>query len=150
MENQTLKTITMKKIIEGMLRIALHANPASPEKNQRAVDARISEGLEKWIAGKGYCQSEQSLADVAEAIDVSPDSLSYFCTTVLGDRFTTFRKRLRIEEAHRIIKEHPDYRIVKVAYMVGILDKGNFRKQFYEFYHCSPSEWQQKCRKNRK
>jgi len=135
----------MKKIVSSLLRIAMRINSASAEKNQRAVDVKIAASIQKWIEEKGFCCSDQTLSDVAERLDVSAEALSFYCSTVLGVRFSTFRKQLRMQEAHRIIKADPHCRIVKVAYSVGIMDKGNFRRQFYEMFHCSPSEWQKIC-----
>ena len=135
----------MKKIISYLLRLMMRVNASRPEKNQRLLDARIASGLEKWIEEKGYCQSDMNLSDVAAMLDVSAEALSYYCTTTLGKRFSSLRKDLRIKEAHRLIAAHPRLPLVRVAFSVGIHDKGNFRRQFFELSNYTPGEWRRQC-----
>ena len=117
------------------------------ETHQRKVDARIIRKLKLWVEEKRYCLTDQSLADVATSFEVSEETLSYFFSTVIKERFTSFRRILRLEEAHRIIMDEPDCKILDVASRVGIPDKCNFRKQFHMRYGCSPSEWRSLCAK---
>ncbi len=106
---------------------------------------KIASCLQKWVAEKRYCLTDLSLSDVAEEFGVTSQSLSYFFATVVKERFSTFRKCLRLEEAKRIILEEPGCKLLVVAARVGIPDKCNFRKQFHEKYGLSPSEWQKQC-----
>ena len=124
-------------------------NAAVSSSNQRNVDRKISMALQEWIAAKKYCIPDQSLQDVAKDLDVSPSSLSYYCTTVLRERFSSFRKKLRLMEARRIIEQDPYEKLINVAFMVGIQDKCNFRRQFFEIYGISPSEWREMCKKKK-
>lgn len=135
----------MKKIVSYLLRAMLRSNSFFAEKSQRAVDARIAAGLEKWVEDKGFCRSDQSLEDVAALFDVSAEALSFYCSAVMGERFSTMRKNLRLHEARRLIAENPREHLTKIAYSVGILDKGNFRKQFYGLFRCTPGEWREDC-----
>jgi len=130
-----------------MLHCLLHAKSAAVKSSQRPLDDRITAGLETWIDEKGFCRTDENLAEVAERIGVSPDALSYYCSNIIGEHFGTFRKRLRLEEAKSLIKEDPQRTLISVAASVGILDRGNFRRQFYELYGYSPSEYRQKCLK---
>jgi len=128
------------------MRAFLRANSAVAGSSQRKVDEKITRALELWIAEKRYCLPEQTLQDVARDLDVSAEAFSYYCTNVLGERFGSFRKKLRMAEARRIIEQEPECRMVNVAFRVGIADKCNFRRQFFEMYGCAPSEWKRRCR----
>ena len=133
-----------RKAFTGMVNYLIRAYSGISAPTQRSVNSRISRKLPVWIAEKRFCLSE-TLIQVAEYFGASEEELSYYFATVVGERFTTFRKRLRLEEARQIIRDNPELRILVVANMVGIVDKCNFRKQFFAMYGYSPSEWQKKC-----
>lgn len=140
----------MKKFLFGFLRAYMRANSVISGSNQRKLDEKISRALEAWIVDKKYCIPNQTIQDVADELDVSAEAFSYYCTTVLGERFGSFRKKLRIEEAKRIIEEEPECKMVNVAFRVGIHDKCNFRRQFFEICGCPPSEWKKRCLRKKK
>ncbi|MBR5924608.1 MAG: AraC family transcriptional regulator, partial [Bacteroidales bacterium] len=122
----------MKKIMPALIGLLMRVSSTVVDPTQKNVNKRISRQFHLWVAEKRYCQPDISLADVAEEFGVSVEALSYFFSVVVGQRFTSIRKKLRLEEARRIICEHPEYKIVMVANIVGIQDKCNFRKQFHE------------------
>ena len=115
---------------------------------QKKINEKISKKLHLWIAEKKYCIPDMSVAEVAEEFGVSEEELSCFFSTVMDSRFSSVRKRLRLEEARRLINEYPNMKIIQVANRVGIRDKCNFRKQFRELFGCSPSEWKAECSKS--
>ena len=120
------------------------------EPSQRTVNERIARQFHLWIAEKKYCRHDMSMAEVAEEFGVSEEALSFYFSSVVGERFSSFRKRLRLEEARRLICENPDSKLSHVASRVGIPDKCNFRKQFYSVYGIPPSEWQRQCAEMKK
>lgn len=140
----------MKKVFSVFIECLMRCYSTVSEPSQRAVNARIARKIHLWIAEKKYCLPDTTVADVAEEFGVSEDALSFYFTNVVGERFCTFRKKLRLEEARRIICENPDLMLNHVASKVGIPDKCNFRKQFHAAYGCSPSEWKKQCAEMKK
>ncbi len=140
----------MKKLYSRILSMLLHANTKRSATALSSVNRKISKGIQKWIEDKGFCRSDQTVSDFAEEIGVTEESLAYYSSAVLGERFSTFRKRLRLTEAHRLIEENPKEKIHVIAFRVGISDKANFRRQFYEQYGMAPSEWQKECMTRKK
>ena len=126
-----------------------HENRSSEPAFQIRINKRIAKKLRHWVAEKRFCNPECSLADVAEEFEVTPDALSYYFSTVIRLRFTTFRKHHRLEEAKRIIYDEPGCKLLLVASRVGITDKCNFRKQFHERYGFGPRAWQIRCEQMR-
>lgn len=120
------------------------------EQSQGSLNARIARHFHLWVAEKKYCRPDMSLSDVAEEFGVSEEALSYYFTNVVGERFCSIRKKLRLEEARRLICQNPDMKLNRVANRVGITDKCNFRKQFHSVYGFPPSEWQRRCKEMRK
>ena len=135
----------MKKVFSFMLRMLMRCYSTVAESSQRSVNAKIARQFHLWVAEKKYCRQDLSMSDVAEEFGVSEEALSFYFTNVAGERFSTIRKKLRLEEARRLICEDPSRKLSHVANTVGILDKCNFRKQFFSVYGIPPSEWQRQC-----
>ena len=135
----------MKKIFSFMLRMLMRCYSSVVESSQRSVNAKIARQFHLWVAEKKYCRQDLSMSDVAEEFGVSEEALSFYFTNVAGERFSTIRKKLRLEEARRLICEDPSRKLSHVAHTVGIPDKCNFRKQFFSVYGIPPSEWQRQC-----
>lgn len=135
----------MNKVFSIMIKLLMRCYSTIAEPSQRTLNARIARQFHLWIAEKKYCRPDLSMADVAEEFGVSEEALSFYFSNVVGDRFSSFRKKLRLEEARRLICENPACKLSHIANRVGIPDKCNFRKQFYSVYGFPPSEWQRQC-----
>ena len=140
----------MNKVLSIMIKLLMRCYSTFAEPSQRTVNERIARQFHLWIAEKKYCRHDMSMAEVAEEFGVSEEALSFYFSSVVGERFSSFRKRLRLEEARRLICENPDSKLSHVASRVGIPDKCNFRKQFYSVYGIPPSEWQRQCAEMKK
>ena len=140
----------MNKVLSIMIKLLMRCYSTIAEPSQRTVNERIARQFHLWIAEKKYCRHDMSMAEVAEEFGVSEEALSFYFSSVVGERFSSFRKRLRLEEARRLICENPDSKLSHVASRVGIPDKCNFRKQFYSVYGIPPSEWQRQCAEMKK
>ena len=135
----------MKKVMPALIEWLMRFYSSAVEPSQRNVNDKIARKLHLWVAEKRYCRTDCTMADVADEFGVSVEALAYYFTNVVGERFGVVRKKLRLEEARRIICENPDCKIVVVGNKVGIPDKCNFRKQFHEAFGYSPSEWRKRC-----
>ena len=82
---------------------------------------------------------------VADELGVSKEQLSFYFSNRIHRRFDTWRMELRIEEAKILLVDFPDVPASAVGAMVGIPDKSNFRRQFYEQTGFTPSEWRAAC-----
>ena len=91
-------------------------------------------------------QTYQNMGDVAEKFGISKDELSWYCHSTYGCGFLSIRKELRIFEAKRIIEENPYLPLNTIGEMVGISDKTNFRRQFYEVTGETPQEWRDRVK----
>ena len=106
----------------------------------RWLKEEVVASMDKWFKDKGYCQSDQNMGDVAERFGISKEELSWYCHAIYGCGFLSIRKELRIYEAKRIIEENPFLPLNTIGEMVGITDKTNFRRQFYEVTGETPQE----------
>mgnify|MGYP002622229865 FL=1 len=112
--------------------------------NKPWFNREINEKMEKWLGEKGYVASDQKMSQVAESFGVSKDELSWYCRNTFGKSFLTLRKELRIREARRLIAENPAVPLSNIGEKVGINDKTNFRRQFYEVMGMTPQEFRDK------
>ena len=107
---------------------------------EKTID-EIRDRLEKWIDRKGYMKRDISYADVLEEIGVEVGLMRRYMKDVHGTDFRTWRNRLRIEAAVRILMEYPNSSIEQVSDRVGYNDSSNFHKDFKKRYGISASAY---------
>ena len=102
---------------------------------------RIGQAVEAWIRDRGHFRPLPSIEAMAADIGVQPDQLTVYIRLRTGKAPLSWRKDLRIEEAKRLLAEHPALPVSTVAELVGIGDKSNFKRQFTQATQMSPSAW---------
>ncbi len=102
---------------------------------------RLGVALKKWVDKKNYVVSDVSTESIAESLDTDILTFREYFRQVVGEDFRTWRQRLRIEEACRLMVEDPSMSYEIVSEAVGINDRSNFKKSFAKFKGMSPSEW---------
>lgn len=127
-------------LFDGVLKRIVRRGSRSRNGIQRAMNARTTLALEKWVMDKDFCLVE-TMDEIADRLGISKSQLSDYCHVVVRDNFPTWRKKLRIMEAQRLWKEDPSLTVVMVAALVGIQDKSNFRRQFFEVTGQNVSKW---------
>lgn len=108
---------------------------------RQAAFERLETALLKWIADKSYLESDIPTARIAESLGTDIFTFRDYFRDKKGEDFRTWRQRLRIEEACRIMKKHPETSYELVAGTVGINDRSNFKKTFTKIVGMSPKEW---------
>ena len=121
---------------------------------EREIAKRIARNLKQWCADKKYCQSNCSVEEVAEDLDVTADQLRRFFLCYIQIKFVAWRKKMRINYARELLLKFPEAPLEQIGILVGINDKANFRRQFIEETGISPTHWKdihsRKCRRNRR
>jgi len=109
-----------------------------PEKTMEAD----REKLEAWMAAeKPYLNPEFKLMDLREVLPMNRTYLSQFINDTYGCPFYQFVNRYRIEEAQRLMREHPDMRLSDVATRSGFSSRESFARTFTQVTGLSPREW---------
>ena len=111
---------------------------------QRRVQQRIGEAVDKWIVQKGYTKILPTLEAIASDIGVPPDQLSIYIRIRSRKSVLTWRKELRIWEARELLRHYPELPISMIGEMVGIDDKTNFKRQFLQLVGTTPRDWREK------
>lgn len=101
---------------------------------------KIDKVVEKWIAQGGYLHHDIKSADVAKDLKIPRSHLLAWVKASGYESFTRWITTLRIEEAKRLLTEHPDYSIEYVADHCGI-SRTHFHSVFKKETGVSPTRY---------
>ena len=105
----------------------------------------VAEAASQWTEQGGYRQAGINIPSAAEAIGVPRYLLSAWLKHQ-GYTYAKWMTALRIEEALRVIKEHPDWSNETVASHCGFSDRSYFQRKFKETTGQTPAEYLERCK----
>ena len=118
---------------------------ASGEEQVELKEADYAQLFEQWmVAEKPYCNPEFKLMDIRSVLPMNRTYLSQFINDTYGCSFYQFVNRYRIEEAKRLMQEHPEMKISEIAAHSGFSSSSSFSRVFSRETGLSPSEWSKK------
>lgn len=98
--------------------------------------------LAQWMEQqKPYLNPEFQLIDLRAVLPMNRTYLSRFIRDEFGCTFYQFVNKYRIEEAKRLMTEHPDLKIADVAAQCGFSSQSVFAQTFSKVTGMSPREW---------
>ena len=101
----------------------------------------IISAVAQWTAQGGHLRQELNIQTVADEMHVQRSQLSAWLKTTEWEVFATWLTYLRIEEAKRMLKEHPDWSNDYVAQHCGFSSRTYFQKKFKEIAGVPPGEF---------
>ena len=101
---------------------------------------RVTAAIAQWTAQGGHRKSGLNKSMVAGQMGVSVNLLSQWLRH-RNQNFWDWLSDLRIEEAKRIIRQHPDWTNEAIADHCGFNDRSAFQKKFKEKTGMTPTEW---------
>lgn len=103
---------------------------------------RIIENLQSYMKSeRPFLDEDLKLADVADAMHITPHQLSEILNERLGRNFARFVNQYRIEEARRLLLEESDRTVLSIALAVGFNSKSAFNGAFLDFCGVTPSQF---------
>lgn len=90
---------------------------------------------------KLFVDEDVSLDQIATHIGISSTQLSEILNSVMGIDFRNFINRYRVEEAKRLLMEHPDRSILHIAGAAGFNSKATFNRNFKVATGITPMEY---------
>ena len=127
------------KLKQRIMRSLFHKEQAPSEY------AQVEEAMRYYRDKKLFCNPDPTITEVANRLKLqSVEIHRYFLSQ--GIDFRTWRTKLRIEEAKRLLLMYPEETVSVVGRRVGINDRSNFCSQFKTFVGDTPQNW----RKNQK
>jgi len=112
----------------------------TPYNNPKPQWAEIKEQI---LSQKIYSKQGITLDEMSRLVGIERADLSSFLAKEEEKTFSNWVNWLRIEEGKRILKDEPNYTLIKVSSMLGFSEQSNFSKQFKLLTGCSPSVWRQ-------
>lgn len=85
-----------------------------------------------------------TVEQLAATLSVSKHTLSRMVNTEEGVNFNTFIGGLRVSEAQKMMREHPEMALSEIAMGVGYSEQSNFSRQFKASTGFTPGEFRKK------
>ncbi len=130
--------------------IIFHSKPwmENAEEEEEEEEAKIESNadnrakLEQWMkTDKPYLNPEFRLLDLRQVLPLNRTYLSQLINAEYGCNFYQFVTNYRIEEAKRLMTEHPDMTMEDVAKQCGFSSARSFYRAFDREVEMTPKEW---------
>ncbi|MBZ4646881.1 MAG: two-component system, response regulator YesN [Petroclostridium sp.] len=144
-ENEVIKTV--QKCIIDIEKERLQQRETNQPKNR--FEELKGTGMRKIIREvvdyvNKYYNKKVSLASAADFVHLNPSYLSKLFCEEMGEPFTRYLMKVRIQKAKELLKE-PRYKIYEVGDRVGYSDIKYFVKIFKDMEGMTPAEYRKKC-----
>lgn len=106
------------------------------------VNAEYRATLEQWMdSEKPYRNPDFRLLDLKQVLPINRTYLSQFINSEYGCNFYQFVTNYRIEDAKRMMAEHPDWKLQDIAEKCGFSSPVVFSRIFTRETGITPHEW---------
>lgn len=105
----------------------------------KEIETKVNE----WKRHKHYRQHGLKMRDAAEQLGISTSSLSNYVNTVEKMNFSAWINSLRVEEAKKLMQNHPELTIYDIGYKVGHPRPDSFKQAFITITGQTPDEWRE-------
>lgn len=122
----------------------LHSTAPEEEKEEESnpVNAAYRATLDAWLEKeKPYHNSDFQLTDLRQVLPLNRTYLSQFINAEYGCSFYHWVNGLRIEEAKRLMTEHPEMTMEDVSARCGFSSVRSFYRAFSRETGLAPKEW---------
>jgi AraC-like DNA-binding protein len=112
------------------------------EEEPDPANAAYRATLEAWIEKeKPYLNPDFQLTDLRQVLPMNRTYLSQFVNSEYGCSFYQWVSGLRIEEAKRLMTEHPELKIKDISQRCGFASPTTFTRTFLRETGKTPREW---------
>ena len=109
---------------------ALQKQPAPDPVAPVSTDDPHPDRLVAWIERGGFLETDKAVEVIAQELDMNLAQFHAYFSKVVGEDFRTWRVRKRIEHAQQLLREHPDWTMMRIAQASGFNDRSYFYQQF--------------------
>ena len=106
---------------------------------------RLEKSLEAWQARQGWREPVRTVGEAAERLGTDTGTLYAYFRDRIGLDFRTWRTRLRLEDAKRMLADNPHLPPADAARLCGFSNRSNFSRQFLAYTGQTPAQWQKKA-----
>jgi len=101
---------------------------------------RVDLAVDAWIAKRGHLKAGLNMPSAAEEIGVPRYLLSAWLRQK-GVRYSDWLAEMRIDEAKRVMRDHPDWSNETIAEHCGFCDRTYFQRKFKEITGITPHDF---------
>ena len=124
-------------------------NAEEEEDDDDAVKRGYREKLDAWMeTEKPYLNPDFRLVDLMKVLPMNRTYLSKFINVEYDCSFFQFVTKYRIEEAQRLMREHPEMRLQEIAERSGFSSATVFSRTFAKETGLTPTEWMESLYKS--
>ena len=106
---------------------------------------RLEKALDAWQARQGWREPVRTVGEAAERLGTDTGTLHVYFRERVGLDFRTWRTRLRLEDAKRMLSENPLLPPADAARLCGFSNRSNFSRQFLAYTGLTPAQWQKRA-----
>jgi len=109
-------------------------------------DKQLAKAIDSWIEKKGYLDNTKSVKEIAHEMGFYYPVIKDYIQATTGEDFRSWRIRLRIQEAMRLMAEKPDILISDLVIMTGFNDRAFFYRCFQKVAGMTIREYRESLR----
>ena len=113
------------------------------EQTERAVDEQTERAVERWTSRGGHRTAGITSPVAAAEIGIARHQLTAWVKQSGYESFSQWMTALRIDEAKRVLLEHPDWSSEAVADYCGFNSRQYFHAVFRQHTGITPTQYQQ-------
>lgn len=138
-----LKTVVWEHSFENGWELPyLEEEEETDDDAHQMLAKRYAEEVHAWFEReKPYLREDLRLTDLQRVFPISRSYLSQLFNRELGQSFSDYVNRFRIEESKRLIEAEPDVSIQEIAERSGFHSMSTFRRAFQKYTGMIPSEY---------
>ena len=102
----------------------------------------VNEKVERWIASEAYREHNLTIAIVARQMGLPQRQLQEWLRQSEYGKLAGLVTTLRIEEAKRVLKQHPEWSTESVADYCGFSSREYFHRTFRQATGTTPANYQ--------
>ena len=129
------RIFTLKKNNDGpVVRQARH--PAKTSGMER-----LEEALKVYVDKKGWRKPVRTVGEAAERLGTDTHTLHRYFQERVGVDFRTWRTRLRLEDAKRLLLGNPGMQAAEAGRRAGFSNRSNVSRQVLAYTGLTPAQW---------
>ena len=102
---------------------------------------RLEKALAAYVENRGWREPLRTVGEAAERLGTDTRTLHRYFQERVGVDFRTWRTRLRLEDAKRLLSETPALQPAVAARLCGFSNRSNFSRQFLAYTGRTPAQW---------
>ena len=102
---------------------------------------RLEEALQVYVDRKGWREPVRTVGEAAERLGTDTRTLHRYFQQRVGVEFRTWRTRLRLEDAKRLLAADAGLQPAAAGRVAGFSNRSNFSRQFLAYTGLTPGQW---------